>query len=663
MHIHFGVDYYPEHWPRERWETDAKLMGEMGVQMVRMGEFSWFKMEPEKGKFDFGWLDEAISLLAGHGIKTVLGTPTAAPPAWIIQENPDIQPVDAQGRVRHFGGRHHTCHSNRAYREYCRRIVTAMAEHYAANENVIGWQLDNELGNSQDELCFCSSCERAFRDWLKRRYGTIDAVNAAWGADFWSQGLNDFSQITAPKLTPNAVNPSKLLDWKCFCSDLIVEFLTLQADILRRVCLHQFVTHNFMGFADKVDYYDLARQVDFVSHDQYPGGYYFNPPHLDSAGSAATLDIVRSYKNAPFWVMEQQSGITGWEIMGRMPAPGQLSLWAAQSVAHGADAIAFFRWRSCAMGTEQYWHGILPHSGRPGRVYRELKALIAELAPIMEQMQGAMPRSGVAIVYSFRQKYALGIQPQHPELDYLQQIMKYYTAFHEKGISVDFVQDTQDLSGYALVVAPLQYLMTEELENRYFRYVEQGGHLVLTMRTGVKDEHNLAMTDHPLPGRLAKLIGAEVEEYDCLMGTSGKVNYKGGEYDCHKWSDILVPGAAETVAVYASEYYQGQPAVTKNTFGKGTAWYVGTEPGEALMDALATDFLEDAGIQTPFRGEPGIEFAARTKGTRTWLFVMNHNDRESHYALPPEYTLVKGGDAGILRAYEFHIFESGRDDG
>lgn len=659
MNIHFGVDYYPEHWPRERCEQDAKLMRDMGIQMVRMGEFSWFKMEPEKGKFDFRWLDDAIAVLASYGIKTVLGTPTAAPPAWIIQEDPEIQPIDAEGRVRHFGGRHHTCHSNTAYREHCRRIVTAMAEHFADNENVIGWQPDNELGNSHDNLCYCPSCEKTFRDWLKRKYGSVEKLNEAWGVDFWSQGLNDFGQVTAPKLTPNAVNPSKMLDWKSFCSDLIVDFLQLQIDILRERCPNHFITHNFMGFADKVDYYDLAKNLDFISHDQYPGGYYSRKPHLRSWETAATLDVIRGYKNAPFWIMEQQSGITGWEIMGRMPAPGQLSLWATQSVAHGADAIVFFRWRSCAMGTEQYWHGILPHSGKPGRVYRELQELTAQMTPIMEKMQGAMPRNKVAIVYSFRQKYAMDIQPHNPELDYLQQVVAYYKAFHEKGIGVDFVPDTQNLSGYSLVVAPLQYLMTKELEDRYFRYVQRGGHLVLTMRAGVKDEHNLAMTDHPLPGKLAELIGAEVEEYDCLLETSVKVNYRGKEYDSHKWSDILAPDHAETVAVYASEYYRGQSVVTKHAYGKGTAWYVGTEPGEALMDALTEEMLQDAGVTAPWHGDPGVEFATRTKGAQTWLFVLNHNDGESHYDIPNGYRLVKGETAGTLKAYEVHIFESG----
>lgn len=657
MNIHFGVDYYPEHWPRERWKTDAELMQKMGVQMVRMGEFSWFKMEPEKGKYDFGWLDEAIELLGSYGIKTVLGTPTAAPPAWIVQENPDIQPMDMEGHIRHFGGRHHTCHSNSEYREHCHRIVTAMAKHFAENENVIGWQPDNELGNSQEALCRCASCEKHFQNWLKQKYETVENLNESWGTGFWSQSLNNFEQVTTPKLTPNTVNPSKLLDWKCFCSDLIVDFLQLQIDILRENCPKHFITHNFMGFADKVNYYDLGQNLDFVSHDQYPGGFYCRKPHLDNSEMAATLDIIRAYKNATFWIMEQQSGITGWEIMGRTPEPGQLSLWAAQSVAHGADVIVFFRWRSCAIGTEQYWHGILPHSGKPGRIYDELKELTADLTPIMEDMQGAMPQNKAAIVFDFRQKYAMDIQPHNPELSYMQQVLKYYAAFYEKGISVDFVQGTQDLSQYALVVAPLQYLMTEELEKNYFNYVEQGGHLVLTMRTGVKDENNLVMTDRPLPGKLADLLGITVEEYDCLIETSGRVTYGEKEYAIYKWSDVLNAQSAEILAVYASGYYKGQPAVTRNAFGKGIAYYIGTEPGEVFMGVLLEDILKKAHVICNFEGETGVEFCTRSKGNDTWLFVLNHKDTEICYKVPEGYQIIKGKNPGVLKAYEVHVLK------
>ena len=526
--LHFGVDYYPEHWERNRWEKDAVLMQEMGIQMVRMAEFSWHKLQPTEDVFDFSWLDEAVALLGRYGIYTILGTPSAAPPAWMVNKHPQILPVDREGRVRGFGGRHHDCQSNPIYREYIRKLVTKMAQHYGENPYVIGWQPDNELGNSHQDLCTCECCRKHFQGWLQRKYKTVPALNQSWGTAFWSQEYNDFSEVFAPRITVTGENPSAMLDWRRFCSDLIVDFTREQTEILRKYARNQFITHNYMGFADKVDYYRLGELLDFVSHDQYPGGFYLpETPHEKNHVLAATLDVVRSYKNQPFWVMEQQSGITGWEIMGRAPAPGQLSAWAMQSIAHGADAVVFFRWRTCAMGTEQYWHGILPHSGNPGRRYKELQDFIREVNPLMDSLQNTMPRAEVGIVFSFEQEYAFQIQPHHKDLSYTGQVQKYYRALYERNIPVDFVPEQGDFSKYKLLLAPLQYLMSPELEDKYMNYVRQGGHLLLTMRTGVKDRNNLCMTERELPGRLSEAAGVEVLDYDCLRNARVKVQFAG----------------------------------------------------------------------------------------------------------------------------------------
>ena len=259
MAFYYGTDYYPEHWPRDRWETDAKLMEEMGIDVVRMAEFSWAKMEPREGEFHFEWLKEAVALLAKHGIKSILGTPTAAPPAWIIEKNPEIQPIDSDGTQHFFGGRHHDCQSNETYRQHIRRFVTAMATAFKDDPNVVGWQIDNELGNSHYNLCYCPSCTAHFQEWLRKKYGTVDALNNAWGTWFWSQQYDSFEQVQAPKVTVSGRNPSAVLDWNRFCSDLIVDFQQLQIDIIRSICPPaQFITHNMLGFRDKGSYYDLA---------------------------------------------------------------------------------------------------------------------------------------------------------------------------------------------------------------------------------------------------------------------------------------------------------------------------------------------------------------------------------------------------------------------
>jgi len=376
MNFIFGADYYPEHWQRQRWETDARMMREMGLDVVRMAEFSWFKMEPKLNELHFGWLDDAIEILAAQGVKTILGTPTAAPPAWLIEDEPTIEPVDHDGRRRHFGGRHHDCQSHPVYRAHIKRFVTAFSKHFASNPNVIGWQVDNELGNSHDDLCYCEHCERRFQQWLQSKYAEIDTLNHEWGTAFWSQGYQSFSQIHTPRLTVTGVNPSQMLDWKRFCSDLIVEFQHLQVDILRAAAPDKPITHNLMGFAPKVNYYDLGKELDFASHDQYPGGHFLEHQNeLRDDRLAAELDFIRSVKNAPFAIMEQQSSITGWEVLGRAPKPGQLGLWAMQSVAHGADAIIFFAGVPVPWVPNNIGKGCCPIAGRSGAITKRLRHL------------------------------------------------------------------------------------------------------------------------------------------------------------------------------------------------------------------------------------------------------------------------------------------------
>lgn len=656
-YIHFGVDYYPEHWPRERWDLDADLMQKMGVQVVRMAEFSWHKMEPSEGTFDFKWLDEIIEIMDSHGIKTVLGTPTAAPPAWLANKYPEILPVDRMGIVHGFGGRHHDCQSNKVYREKVRIIVTEMAKHYCNNPGVIGWQPDNELGNSHDDLCTCDSCRKAFQIWLEKKYSNVDRLNEAWGTAFWSQEYNSFSEVFAPRITVAGENPSQMLDWRCFHSDLIIDFFKWQADIIRKFCPDHFITHNYMGFADTVDYYGLSELVDWASHDQYPSGFWNQdgmcPPHV----LAAQLDGIRSYKKKPFWIMEQQAGITGWGEMGRLPEPGQISMWSLQSIAHGADAIVYFRWRTCAMGTEQYWHGILPHSGIPGRTYAELTDMVNKMRPVMEEIKGSMPANKAAIVFSFRQNYALRTQKQSRYLEYIDQIYKYYKAFYDSNVSVDFVSDDDDISEYSLVVAPLQYLMTPELENKYIQYVENGGTLLLTMRTGVKNADNICMTDMPLPGKLATITGCTISEYDALYGA--KINVKTdvpGKYEATVWADLLdCAEDTEVLAVYDDDiFYKGVPVITKHPYGEGFCFYVGTEPDENLMKYVIGKAVRTAKADVSHNADSGIEITSRVGNGHEYTFIINHTGKTGHYD-GVEGTLIYGETKGLINPHGVHI--------
>lgn len=650
--IKFGVDYYPEHWPRERWETDARLMQQLGIQIVRMAEFAWQKLEPKEGEFCFDWLDDAISLLGRYGIYTMLGTPSAAPPAWIIEEDPEILPMDSQGQRKGFGGRHHDCMSNAHYREHITRLVTAMAEHYKDNPYVAAWQIDNELGNSHADMCMCDSCRNSFQKWLKKKYEKIDNLNEKWGTVFWSQTYDKFEQIPAPRQTPTVHNPSLLLDWKRFCSDLVTEFQRMQVQIIRKVAPHQKITHNLMGFYDKTDYFKMSKDLDFASNDQYPTGYYFDPPGQPPYEVSACMDLIRSVKKQNFWMLEMQSGPTGGNVIGASPRPGQNRVWTTQSVAHGADAIVYFRWRTCLFGTEQFWHGILPHHGNPDRRYYEIRDTIRMLTPVMEDTQGIVPVSNVGILYSYDEVWAVSLQPQHPDLDYTGLVQKYYSLLHGENIPVDFLSFEDPLEQYKIVIAPLLYLMRSDLEEKLSAYVKAGGTLILTMRTGVMDFYNVCMGDQYLPGNLSEAAGIEVEEYDSLWGKQVLLEYDGRQGTADKWCDIIRPTTAKTLVSYASEYYSGKPAVTLNQYGKGSVYYIGTDPDNTTLNWLFDKIFE--GYAELTSDNPNVELVVRKGKKKDYLFVINHTEQFQNTTVPKVWE--KEGKVS-LKPYDVLILE------
>lgn len=381
-----------------------------------------------------------------------------------------------------------------------------------------------------------------------KKYHTIECLNKEWGTGFWSQDYDRFDQIPVPRKAPTLHNPSLLLDFKRFCSDLVVDFQNFQIDLIRQIAPHQKITHNMMGFYDKTDYYKLAEKLDFASNDQYPTGYYIDPPGEKPYQVAACMDLIRSLKKQNFWMMEMESGPTGGAIIGANPRPGQNRLWTVQSVAHGADTVVYFRWRTCLFGTEQFWHGILPHNGVPGRRYEEIRNTIQELSPIMQDIHGITMKAKVGILFSYDEEWALKNQPQNPGLSYVGQIQKYYEYFYERNITVDFLSSEDDLSDYQIVIAPLLYLMTYELEEKLIRYTGEGGTLVLTMRTGVMDKNNKCMDEYALPGRLGEMLGLEIEEYDSLYDNKEVIlHMKDGKSSLGKhWCDVIQLHGAES---------------------------------------------------------------------------------------------------------------------
>ena len=641
----FGADYYPEHWPADRWPIDARLMQEAGFNVVRMAEFAWAKLEPEENTYDFDWLDRAIRLLGEHGIQTVLGTPTAIPPDWLVFQHSDILPVDEKGIVRREGTRRHYRYGSETYRAHCARIIRVMASHYADNPNVIGWQIDNEWGCHGTSYDYSEDTRAQFQTWLRHKYGSLSELNRRWGTAFWSQTFHAWDTIPLPWYAPADPNPALALDFRRFSSWLVADFQRKQIEILRRANPNWFLTHNFMGLFDEIDGYQLCQDLDFASWDNYPittwgGG------NANLANTAFAHDVTRGFARRNFWVMEQQAGVAGAGVMAPAPRPGQIPFLAWQAIAHGADGIVFFRWRTCPFGAEQYWHGILEHDGSARRRYREVAGLGAQLHLVGEQIEGATVPAQVAILRDFDSSWAYRVQTQVPGFKYDVELGSYHAALRAARVPCDVVSPHADWSGYRALFAPCLHLVSEELAQRLRTWVENGGVLLGAYRFGVKDSDN-RVVETPLPGLLRDVFGVFVEEYD-PMGTT-HVNHvtpatteTGGHRlgahgsDTRWWSDALRVDSptALVLARYALDYYDDQPAITVNRFGRGAAIYVGTgSPDPHFYDALVRFALSGAHV-APLAPEitapASVEFAARvTHDGKTLLFALNGRGESS----------------------------------
>ena len=637
--FHFGVDYYPEQWPEERWPEDARLMAEAGINVVRLAEFAWSFLEPHPGCYDFDWLDRAIEILHGRGIKVILGTPTASAPPWVMAMLPDAYKVNEHGHRLTYGNRCEFCPTHAGYRERGRMVTRAMANHYADHLAVIGWQIDNELNGR----CYCSHCQAGFQNWLRNRHATLEELNAAWGTAFWSHVYTEWSQIPVPMETGGVPNPALDLDFRRFMSDTFTCFQQEQVDILRQVCSAHFITHNFMGFGfDQINYYDLAKPLDFVSWDNYPRTGWRLAPEADSAYLALGHDTTRGFKGKPFWVMEEQSGSGGWQTVGMTPRPGEMRLWTYQAIAHGADAIIYFRWRTARFGTEQFWHGVLYHHGQPGRRYDELKTIGEEMQRVGEQFLGAENRNPVAMILSYDTRWAFQIQPNHNDFKYPALFTSYYKALHGHNIGVDIVPPGADLSRYRIVIAPALYILPDETADSLRSYVQNGGTLITTARSGVKDEAN-AIVNQYLPGLLAEVCGVVVDEYD-VQPTDASVSLEltlpGQDAQTARsslWFDVLRTMTAQTVATYQAEYFSGAPAITFNNYGQGRAIYIGTLGDDALHDTIVDWALKSISLHAPLPTPPGVELTERWQGDQRLLFLLNHTNETQEVPLTAAY--------------------------
>ncbi len=617
-------------------------MQEAGFDIVRLAEFAWVNMEPEEGRFEFEWLDDALGVLHRHGISAILGTPTAVMPAWVARKYPETLAMQLDGTRIAWGVRKNNCFTSGAYRLLSERITRAMAEHFADRPDVIGWQTDNEFGGP---ACCCPTCRADFQDWLRARYGTLDELNRRWGTHFWGHRYGTWGEIQVPESYGlgwkhagggrfGSHNPSLCLDWQRYCSWLNVRFQRDQVRILRELCPRQFVTHNFMGLYSELNYYDLAEDLDHVSWDNYP---VWGKPDT-SYGSSAAAAVMRGLKRKNYWIMEQTSGPSGWSTFGRNPRPGEIRKIAYEQVGNGADAIIWFRWRTCAAGREQYWHGLLGHDGKPLRRYREAAQTAKELHALAGEVEGTTVKPDVAIIYDYENIWALQIQPGFLGNTYHAAMYRYFRALFRAGVGVDMVKPTEDLSQYRLVIAPDLTIVPDALAARFSEYVKNGGVLLTDCRFGVKDETNLCH-ERTLPGLLSEPLGITVEEYEAIeegmeYGLVGRKDID-GTFAAVEYADWVSPQGAEVLVGYDQWHLSEFAAATRNRFGDGTAYYVGTVAREEeFYDLLVAEVLKGSKVEPPPRPPAGVEVTVRQSENRKLLFLVNHSEEQKSILVP-----------------------------
>jgi beta-galactosidase len=632
-----GAAWYPEQWPESQWDPDLNRMAACHIHLVRMGEFAWSTMEPQEGKYDFTWLDHAIEKAAKHHIVVVLGTPTAAPPAWLTGKYPETLRVDENGQRAEHGNRAQFSFSDAQYRVLAHGIAEQMATRYGHNPNVVGWQLDNEYGNAD----FGPSAQTQFHAWLKKKYGTIAELNRLWTTTYWSQTYDNFDEIP---VRASKENPALELDWKHFVSDTWKSYSQNQIDAIRpHADPRQFITTNTMGWFDGFDHYTVYSNLDIASWDDYVAQPAYNP-----ALNGATHDLDRGFKHKNFWVMETEPAFVNWRDTNNPLDRGQIREMAWQAVGHGADAVEYWQWRAALNGQEQYHGTLVGSDGLPVPAYAEIQQVGAEFEKAGPALSGTTPHSQAAILENYDSRWAIDFQRHSAAFDPVKELVSFYRPLRQMSQAVDIVAPDAPLDDYKLVEAPALNLLPEPVAQHLIDYVNHGGNLVLGPRSGMKDSYN-ALYPGRQPGPLAGLLGANVEEFYALenqVPVSGQL----GSGSASVWAEILNPTSAATEVLMrygaSNGWLDGQPAVITHKVGKGSITYVGAWLDDTLMSKLTASWIQMSQIQPIISNVPeGVEICRRSGNGKSIVIVINHTTSSQSIALPSAMKDLLSNDA------------------
>lgn len=635
-----GVCYYPEHWPETLWEDDLERMAEHGIEVIRIAEFAWSKFEPGEGEFTYEFFDRFLDLAYKKGIKVIFCTPTATPPAWLTNKYPEVLNAKEDGTLYRHGMRKHNTHNSLVFNKFAERIVEKIAAHYCSHPAIIGWQIDNEL-NCETNVFYSEADHLAFRSYLKDKFKTLDALNDAMGTVFWNQTYTSWEEIylTRPTIA-SSNNPHMSLEEKRFFSHSTINFCKFQADIIRKYKTEsQFITTN--GIFGHLDSHEMTNKtLDFITYDSYPNFAFDTwtepkkPGNLNDRRTSWTLTLTRSI-SPTFGIMEQQSGPGGWDSRMKQPAPrpGQMRLWTFQSVAHGADFISYFRWRTCWIGTEIYWHGLNDYSNEPNRRLKELKVIRDDFKKL-SQVAGAAYEAKVALLKDYDNSWDGEQDKWHGPLDNFSDT-GWFSAAQLTHTPLDFVflqnkgdnkTTVEELLNYSLLIYPHATILTEDTADLLESYVKRGGKLIMGSRTGYKDEYGRCPM-RPMPGFAGKLCGVRVSDYTHLgpMDEEEYADWEGDIIEAPVFNDILEPmDGGRVLATFKGNYYDGEPALVVNNIGKGAAYYYGA----GFSAQTAETFLKKLSAASPYEDilklPREVELAVRKKGNETYMFILNY---------------------------------------
>lgn len=656
-----GGDYNPEQWPRDIWDEDIRLMQECHYEIATLGVFSWVSLQPEEERFTFEWLDTMLEKLAVAGRVICLATPSAAQPAWMSQRYPDVLRVDEQGKRRHHGWRVSYCPTSPNYRRLATQMARKLAERYHQHPALVAWHVSNEYLAA----CYCDTCAAAFREWLKQRYTSLDELNQKWWTAFWSHTYTDWSQIEPPYANGEQSIHAQVIDYKRFQSAMMLECYKMERDAIREYSSDLPITTNMMGTYPGLDYRAWAKEIDVIAWDCYPG-----PKDLPS-DTAFMHDLMRGLRDGqPFMLMEQTPSSQNWQEYNALKRPGVLRLWSYLAVAHGADTVMYFQWRRSRGSFEKMHGGVIEHSGRSDtRVFQEVRQLGAELLHLKDRTLGGVTPSKVALLFDWNNWWAIE-DSSGPIRDkrYIPTMRQHYAAYWKRNVSTDIVFSDSDFSRYRVLVAPMLYMLKPGVAERIAAFVKQGGTFVTTYFSGMVDECDLVF-EHGYPGPLREVLGIWNEEIDALSPERQNriVLLDGGAtYTCGHLCAITHCEGATILATYGDDFYANTPVVTRQSFGAGQAYYIGSEPEPRFLDDFYARLLSEQQIQPVLATPQGVEATLRQTAQDTLLFLLNHLATPTQVTLPvnksyhdllrdvdvTETLLLAGYDVAILAERE-----------